>query len=125
VRAHNDSPDGQAAVILLGLGAPEYTYPWEVVCFREPDGSWMPSGGLNAPGWTATHDDEAGNPVGVLTVWGDAPVGAGMAIVTHRATDHTVIVRDGFYFFASWDEPPPPEPPDDPLAAPWGVRFGY
>jgi hypothetical protein len=106
VRARSDSPDGQAAVIVLGLGAPDYTYTWEVVCFREPDGSWLPAGGLNAPGWHATHDDDKGEVVGVATWWREPPKDARAAVISDGGQTHRVAVCDGFVFFAAWNVRP-------------------
>ena len=123
IRASAISPDGQAAIVVLGLGAPDYRYMWESVCFRQDDGSWLAGGGGNGSGWRRTHDDGERYGPGVLTVWGEAPAGTTGAVISYQATEHSVTVRDGFFYLALWDEPPPPDDPEDPSIAPWRIRF--
>jgi hypothetical protein len=106
VLARSDAPDGNAAVLVLGLGAPDYSYPWECICFRESDGSWSPGSGHNHPSGYLTDDDSDGNPVGVVTLWGDAPKDARFAVIVDRGEPHRVPVREGFYFYAAWNVPP-------------------
>jgi hypothetical protein len=89
------SPDGQHAVLLLGMNGPPIPYPWQEVCSRGA-GGWVGGPGGNGSGWTCTSANDDPAAVGVTTPWDEAPPAARAAVVSFAGVDHEVPVENGY-----------------------------
>jgi hypothetical protein len=95
------SPDGQHALVLIGVNDPDNTYPYQVLCHRHGAGDrWVQGSSANGPGWTATGDEA--QDVGVLSAWGPAAPSADVAVVEFAGRERDVAVRHGYYLFVAW-----------------------
>ncbi|MDQ3823379.1 MAG: hypothetical protein M3321_09085 [Actinomycetota bacterium] len=100
------SPDRTAAVVLLETNEPPSVEIYEVVCVKRA-GGWVDFGGGGGfgIGWTSTARDPERN-LGVVKLSGQAPSGAVAVVVAFGGREHRVDVSgDGYFVFASWDEP--------------------
>jgi len=100
------APDGDEAVVVLGLNQEPYVELEEVQCRRE-SGRWhaMSSSNGIGVGWTPRCWIEDGPPLGLLHLGGEAPADVESVVVRWSDRDHELPVIAGYFFFGVWDVP--------------------
>jgi len=88
---------GDWAVVLLATNDPDDPYPLQVICRRE-DGRWLDWTSSNGGGFTTTGEGRV-----VVTLWDEAPAGAGAAHVLFERAEHRVPVQHGYFLFCAWE----------------------
>ncbi len=74
------------------------------VDYERVDGRWMEGGSRNGPGWSRIALD---SDLGVLTDWGEAPVGADRVRLEFQGQLLEEEVSGGAYLAVWWDTPSP------------------
>src|SRR6266513_1701029 len=74
------------------------------VDYERVDGRWMQGGSGNGPGWSRIALD---SDLGILTDWGEAPVGADRVRLEFQGQLLEEEVSGGAYLAVWWDTPSP------------------
>lgn len=90
---------GDAAVALFDTrpGAQPYLYE---VHFDRKSGGWVEGSSSNGPGW---HRFALADPLGVETLWGEAPRGADLVRAERTGVVVEEPVADGIYLLVWWN----------------------
>lgn len=108
--AYAISPDERWAVTLLQVR--DTGYLLDALYEYKAEGWYEHTTGSVGTSYSGIGENEAGDLIGVLRTYGDAPSGSRVALVTWRGTVHEVPVRDGFFVFAVWDARESDDPSD-------------
>lgn len=99
--AFSISPDGHWAATLLRARATGY---WLESLYEYDNDRWTEvttsNGGL---AYTATGENDEGDPIGALRYYGEAPADSVTATIRWRETLHEVPVQNNHFAFAVWD----------------------
>jgi hypothetical protein len=115
------APEGDQAIVFLGLNEEPFVEIEEVHCRRER-GRWHMMSSTNGLGfgWTLHRFSEDGPLHGLLQESGEAPAGVDTVVVRWNGRDHELPVTSGYFFFGVWDVP---EDFDDAAGYPLVVRY--
>jgi hypothetical protein len=100
------APDGEHALVVLGLNEEPYVELEEIECRRER-GRWhmMSSSNGIGVGWTLRRWLEDGPSLGLLQLGGEAPAEAETVVVRWAGRNHELPATAGYFFFGIWDVP--------------------
>jgi len=94
--------NGETAVVLQLTNENGVTEPYQVVCHLCSEG-WRGGSGSDGSGWTRLGGRDAGEAMGVTTLWEDTPDGVVEVSVRWRDEDYRVAVENGYFLFVRWN----------------------